>query len=372
MGFGRHCLLQSRYGLVVDTTRDDEVWSMTAPLNLIGGPLDPATRPSVDVIVHCNYGSASDQITAALSERMWVDRKRAPPSLPRSDWTHSGVRIRADDPQKVAQNTASVFDIVHTGMGHQSFAVENGNPLRLPTEQTSRYRDADARKAADWAAVESVLAKVKTSRTGWLSPTIGADGEFADGKCPQVGHVPSVQCWDLEIPDPPLGGWDAKLPRDESDGHALPVSASLVLHYLLDGEVASGRVALVDARMNDVCTLRLPPHQAHIATNNREETFEALRTATAGAELIIFYCNHASSNSPSRAAAYHLWLHQLTEALVDSAALPVAIPTSAVTATRPRIRMLSGGAGQLVREASRVCPSRMKDLFKAYDKSYAS
>ena len=105
----------------------------------------------------------------------------------------------------------------------------------------------------------------------------------------------------------------------------------------MDGDVTGGRVALVDARINDVARLRLEDCHRHLCTSNDTDSFKELHLSTQGAEMMVFYCNHANSNSPSRAHGYLSWLKSQ--------------PLPAGQSQHQRVMVLEGGMGALVRHA---------------------
>ena len=106
----------------------------------------------------------------------------------------------------------------------------------------------------------------------------------------------------------------------------------------MDGDVSSGRVALVDARMNDVARLRLEDSLRHMCLNNYKAYFEELNRSIQAAEIVVFYCNHASSHSPSRAHGYLGWLKQ----------------SAGQHSQQQRVMMLEGGMSSLARHARKT------------------
>ena len=411
-GRGRSCLLQASYTHIVDATQDTELWGSPYG-SLFDATLPMVSNVAVDVIVHAGSGTAAEKISSMLAAGMWTGRQLAADArgaTGRSDWVHTGVRAMSP-----AHHTTTLDIVFAAGSRFHSFCQENGEPMRLPTE-AARYSQQDFASATDETAddVQQALLQIIEARTDWLLlPDVPAAasatakyvmprdvGPGAAGSESALA-APAFRLWDLEILEPTIPGeWGTVLPRVEGEGCVLPVSATVVLGYLCSGDVGSGRVALVDARDNDVCSLRLPAGRKHLATDNREETFAALRTATADAEIVIFYCNHGSSRSPARAKAYLSWL---AASLVDATELPMAVGShlhdeattqlggtmkgavsdahsSSSSASqslrrRPCIRMLDGGAGRLVAHAKHTFSDadglkRLDELFEYYDRSY--
>jgi hypothetical protein len=89
--------------------------------------------------------------------------------------------------------------------------------------------------------------------------------------------------------------------------YALSVSSKQVVDWIMDGSVKSGKVLLVKAR-HDLDKLFSP----EIDNNNfgawSEERMEEIYAANA--EVVVFYCNNASSNSPGHLAKYHAWVRK--------------------------------------------------------------
>jgi hypothetical protein len=90
--------------------------------------------------------------------------------------------------------------------------------------------------------------------------------------------------------------------------YALPVSSKQVVDWILDGSVKTGKVLLVKARID------LDRRFIKDVDNNRflawsEEQMEEIHATNA--EVVVFYCNNANSNSPRDAKNYHKWLQKM-------------------------------------------------------------
>ena len=99
-------------------------------------------------------------------------------------------------------------------------------------------------------------------------------------------------------------------------------------------EIAGGRVALVDAvpgGNEEAMLFALPQARRHYCPLSSTKALAELGAATACAHTVVFYSNHGSSRSPSRAAAFAAWARG-------------ARPPG----SRPRVCMVEGGVSALV------------------------
>jgi hypothetical protein len=86
----------------------------------------------------------------------------------------------------------------------------------------------------------------------------------------------------------------------------LPVSSKQVADWILDGSVVSGKVLLVACRrdLDRYLVAQYCNKYSPFSEQGREEIHNTK------AEIVVFYCNNANSNSPLGILSYHQWLRE--------------------------------------------------------------
>ena len=308
------CVAQTRYRRLVDATDDDELWALSEA----GGaawPSDaaaPDPQLTVDVLVHAARCTPAAVLVAALSRRGWAGR-----SGPHGDWLHCGTQIEARRPAPPVVAVAS--------SSHMPFAGLQLDSCRIPLRD--EQHDHAFPPAALKAQAAAALVALEPAR--WLlAPP------------PAVAVLTRATAAEVEADVAP------------HDWVVLPVAPGRVLDWLTRGDVTAGRVALVDARGCETATLRMPAGGERLryrCLESSDEQFSRLVQEGVGrAEIVGFYCNHASSSSPSRAKAYAAWAR------------------SKLASPPQRVFVVAGGGAGLVREARRR-KMDLDALFTSYE-----
>jgi len=312
----------TRYGRLVDATSDAELWTLPRGTVLLPRPAGGAAAdaPAVDILLHGHQGAR--QLLAGLCRRLWRGR-----AGPLGDWAQAGARVDAGSAE-----AAPLLLLAAPASARPFAAGVELCALRLPVHRDSRQLlggDADdGDDDAAWAPGERAAA-LATARAALaaLAPTglVPAGADVAP-----LCRALAAQA-DADVARAAAAG-DPAAPR-----LVLPLPPAALLAALRPGgAVAAGEVALVEARLGcDPGRLR-PTHRVRRCTDDDDTSFEALRAATARAHTLVFFCNHGSTRSPERAAAYARWLHH----------------RAGDDTPPPRVRVLAGGMGALVATAA--------------------
>jgi hypothetical protein len=326
----------TRYARLVDATSDAELWALPRGTVLLPRPASPVGAPSVDVLLHGCEGAA--ELVAGLCRRLWRGR-----AGPLGDWAQAGARMDIEDAD------APPLLLLAAPASARAFAAGvELRAVRLPVHRNSMEllggAADDGDDGAAWAPGERAraLAAARAALAA-LAPT---------GLVPAGAAVaPLSRALAAQA--------DADLARAAAAGDAaaarvvLPLAPAAVLAALRPGgAVAAGAVALVEARLWCDPGRLLPTHRVRRCADDNPASFEALHAATARAHTLVFFCNHGSTNSPTRAAAYAHWLRQRGDAQPP-----------------PRVRVLAGGMGALVASAA-AGGEDMGALFATYDAKY--
>lgn len=297
----------TRYrGSIVDATADAELWAL--PPGVAAWPADTPTsgeQAVVDVLVHAPTQSAAGRLVDALSRRGWADRVGDA-----GDWLHAGTPVdaAAKPPPRIAVAPPCAM----------LFSALERKPSRLPlARETPAWLDAVQLEAEATAALNTLAC------TRWCPPS--------DVK---VEHLTRFTAEEVE---------------EDTREFVLSISPARALAWMTDGALQSRRVALVAATQTGTVSLRLPDELRHECWHSQSESFAALAAATAGADAVAFFCNHANTRSHERAAAYAAWAQT---------------PAGAQAGVRRDVRVyvVAGGGRALWKEAE-MRGLQLSDLF---------
>lgn len=308
----------TRYGVIVDTTRDKELF-----MEMLSGdgdaiiPAGVGARLDADVLVHAVANTLESVIVNGLSRRGWAGREGDA-----GCWTMAGT------PREAANEPAPTVAIVPQSAYDVASSCGALQPWRLPADaraqKDGRSAQINDRIIERTAAVIAALAPTCWTRA---PPAVSQLRRFTAG---------DVEC-DLAATAAGAGGEDegARAAAANALLAPFPVAPRDLLDWLLKArELAAGRIALVDATPggNEVAVLSaLPKALRHYCESNSASELAALGAATARAHTVVFYCNRASTRSPARAVAFAAWAR---------GALPAG--------RRPKVRVVAGGADALV------------------------
>jgi len=315
------CVCQTRYRRLVDTTTDNELWALPEGAAAWGARApSTASLLSIDVLVHADSGTPASVLIDALSRRGWAGRVG-----PAGDWLTPGKRVEA----------ASMMNprIAVTSHMLARFSQLNlfGSGLPLQCELTLSPPIAERQMLAFQSEAEEAVLTI--AATHWLTHPL-----------PVVEVLRRVSAEEAE---------EELAPRDA----VLPLSPVRALQWMLDGTITSGAAALVDSCGCHTFTPRLPAgceHMDHTCLDGSDACFSQLAAnGVASARIIAFYCNHGSSSSHKRAAAYALWAHGAGGA-------------EAGVEPQQRIMVIAGGGAGLSR-AALDAGMDMDAMFRSYD-----
>jgi hypothetical protein len=258
------CVAATRYrGSIVDTTDDKELWGL--PPGVASWPAGMSANGEqavVDVLVHAPRQTAAGSLVDALSRRGWANRVGDA-----GQWLLAGTQVDAgaQPPPRIAVAPSCA----------ELFSTLERKPSRLPLARgLPAWLDAAQLELQATAALNTLTC------ARWCSP--------CDVKVTRLTRFTAEE-----------------VEEDTCSLFVLPVSPARAIDWMTDGALQSRRVALVAATQTDTVSLRLPDELLHECWYN--DGFAELAAATAGAEAIAFFCNHANTRSHDRAAAYAAW-----------------------------------------------------------------
>lgn len=241
--------LRVQYDKVINMRDEHEVWENLQPV--------VSSNLHLDVIIDCLYPSTEGKVLEAFEEKKW-----------RSIGTY---REDIEWKDHIVSNPEILI--------HHLFQAET---YRLPL-YGGGFRDKRVHKIR-----EQVQAALDYLKDGFCGCKI-FDGEA------------TIE-W-LNFPTNPSHKNILCEPGTEHE-YALPVSSKEVAEWILDGSVTSGKVLLVPCRV-DLDRRFKPPYDTFYWTifdEHREVIFSQ------NAEIVVFYCNNASSHSPDSIREYYEWL----------------------------------------------------------------
>jgi len=326
-------LCQTRYKILCDTTADDELWSDKAGSAIVWAqPENADDQPTVDVIVNTVMFGRMGTICRLLSRRLWKGRVQDRIDF---DFVEPGVRI-ASNPLE-----SPLIVVVAPAIPCAEFC-RGFDPVRLPDDATLAGSRPDSLGLEKLAEAEGLLESLRLSGSNWL----------------QGEELYPTQFYSLVR-------YTAKEFEEDQDAatsegrSVISCSADWVLKLLCETKqesILSGKVALVDARYCDVATLRLPENVYHVTLDcSSKAGFDKVYNKVGGASTVVFYCNHANTNSVRRAQDYQKFL----------------LASGHANAKTQRVRVLEDGIGALLRMAAKKGGDPMlEQLFLRWEKEY--
>jgi hypothetical protein len=265
------CVAATRYrGSIVDTTADKELWAL--PPGAAAWPIGVSAdgeQAVVDVLVHAPRQTAAGRLVDALSRRGWANRVGDA-----GGWLLAGTQVdaAAQPPPRIAVAPDCVA----------LFSSLERKPSRLPlARETPAWLDAAKLEEEANAALTTLAC------AGWCTPSVKVER---------------------------LTRFTAEEVEEDTCEYVLPLSPARALAWMTDGALQSRRVALVAATQTDTVCLRLPDELRHACWDSSSESFAELAAATADAEVVAFFCNHANTRSHYRATAYAAWVRTAADA----------------------------------------------------------
>ena len=237
-----------------------ELWKQKEPVIL--EDLAAGARIAVDCLVVTDPYTVEYYVINELAARQWIGSDRDP-----GDWTKPGLRgdIPVHDPHFIVSN----YELVS-----YRFPVFGGND-----------NDAGLMDFADCIIEVCDFLKRACGDNKWFS---------GSPKC-------SVLAFNQD------GSRNTLVDPGTEHLHVLPMYEADLYSLIGDGSVQSGKVLLIDAKRNKYGRFKKHIPYSYMLSNHPLEYMEVYKKDP---KLVVFYCDHANSASPTRAVGYHEWLRR--------------------------------------------------------------
>jgi hypothetical protein len=242
------------YDVLIDTCEDEELWNSEQPI--------VPSYFTTDIIVHADgLVSPEDRAMEALCERRWKLS---------DDIYRWGTCERVNDPPP-PHDPIIVISPPYEYISYRFPATGGGMKEEDITYVAQKYEEI----------------------FHYLQSTFGGCGWFTGTPRIEIvnfavqEHEPNQLCE----------------PGTEHE-YALPVDNKQVTEWILDGSVVAGKILLIHCRSDLDKELKEPYCCSSVNYFNHEELYQS------NAEILVFYCNNSSTNSPRAIKQYHAWLRE--------------------------------------------------------------
>jgi hypothetical protein len=247
---------------------------------------------AIDVIVNCRVNSMADLVTSVLAASRWQHFKNFHPWR----WNDDDINIwTSHSPPKIRDRKR-----YHTPLRNPRFCIPAfhifsiQSPIltfRLPPAGTLTAAKLE-RAQLQANRVKEILEHLRKSfkGCGWFAgkPDICI---VTDEKCKSENESGKEELNELVEP-----GTEHK--------YILPCANSQLLQWIEDGSIKQGKVVLIQSRFDP--DRKFVKVNSRLEPNDWTEFFDSANSPPC--EVLIFWCNNASSNSPAAAKRAFAWI----------------------------------------------------------------